>query len=349
MILLNIGVLALVAGGAWWLTACDKTAGGESKRTHYFFRTIRCIAIVWLAGVFLWFMEDRGGGYGGIALLLIIPPALALLLRSAIAEVFTQGFLRLLDPTLHDDRPFDPGKSRRYMDTIAHLIKNDRRDEAVKLCEELQRSGEVDVVTLENTLEFLGVKQERMQTPRPLAVAAELRAQGKFAEAERLLQPLLAKNPADTGAAMMLIRLYAQDLGQPGKAREVLGQLEKQPHVAASHVEFARRSIDDWSRQKPEKAEIATQPESVDELLAQGFFGSAIERLEEKIKAEPQDFELRLKLAEVHAVHCKNFQRAEKIISQMQAVANLSPSQLASAWAKLKEWSAAADNPHGMA
>jgi hypothetical protein len=56
-----------------------------------------------------------------------------------------------------------------------------------------------------------------------------------------------------------------------------------------------------------------------------------------------------LKLAEVHAVHCKNFQRAEKIISQMQAVANLSPSQLASARAKLKEWRAAADNPHGMA
>lgn len=338
IIVLNIGVLALVAGGAWWLTGIDKTPGGESKRG--FFRTIRCLAIVWLAGVFLWFMEDPNGGYGGVALLLIIPPSLALLLRSAIAEFFTQGFLRLIDPTLHDERPLDPGKSRRYMDTIAHLIKNGRRDDAIKLCNELKQSGEVDIVTLEHTLEFLGVKQERTQNPKPLTEAARLRAQGKFAEAEQRLKSLLAKNPSDADAAMMLMRLFAQDLRQPGRAHEVLRALEKQPHVSASHVEFARRSIDDWSKGKPEKMEVAAPPkaESVDELLAQKFFGTAIERLEEKIRTQPQDFDLRLKLAEVHAVHCKNFQRAEKIISQLEVT--FSPQQIASARAKLKEWRA---------
>jgi hypothetical protein len=56
---------------------------------------------------------------------------------------------------------------------------------------------------------------------------------------------------------------------------------------------------------------------------------------------QPQDFELRLKLAEVHAVHCKNFQRAEKIIFQLAAGSDFNPQQIESARAKLKEWRAA--------
>jgi tetratricopeptide (TPR) repeat protein len=340
MILLNIGVLALVAGGAWWLTGFDKTAGGESKRTHYASRTLRCVIILWLAGVFLWFIEQRGGELGGVVLLLIIPPSLALLLRSSLAELFTHGILRLIDPTLHDDRLPDPGKSRRYLDTIAHLIQNGRRDEAVKLCEELKQSGEVDLVTLETTLEFLGVKQERALVPKPLAEAGRLRSQGKFAEAEQLLKLLLASKPENLEAAMMLVRLYAQDLRQPGRAHEVLRQLEKQPRISAGHIEFARRSIDEWSRPRPGKTEpvVPSRAASVDELLAQGFFGTAIELLDEKIKAQPQDFELRLKLAEVHAVHCNNFQLAEKIIRQMAAGSNFTPQQIELAGAKFKEW-----------
>lgn len=338
IIFLNIGVLALVAGGAWWLTGFDKTAGGESKRTHYVFRTIRCAAILWLAGMFLWFIEDRNGGMGGAVLLLIIPPSLALLLCSSLSELFTHGFLRLIDPEFHDDREFDPGKSRRYQNTIAHLIKTGRRDEAIKLCEELKQAGEVDMVTLE----FLGVKQERAPIPKPLAEAGRLRLQGKFAEAEQLVKSLLAKNPADADAAMMLMRLYAQNLRRPDRAHEVLRTLENQPHVSASHIEFARRSIDEWSQAKPEKIEIAVLPESVDELLAQGFFGTAIETLEEKIKAQPLDFELRLKLAEVHAVHCKNIQRAEKIIRQMEAGSGFSLLQIQLARARLQGWREAA-------
>ncbi len=339
----NIGVLALVAGGAWWLTGIDKTTGGESKRNRHFTRALRCVAVLLLTAVFVWFVEQPGMGFAGIPFLIIIPVSIALILRSSVSELFTHGFLRLVDPTLHDNRPLDPGKSRRYQDAIARLIQNGQRDEAVKLCEELKQSGEVDLVTLENTLEFLGVPQTSAKPENPLTQAARLRAQGKFTETEQRLKSLLAINPADVGAAMMLMRLYAQNLRQPGKAHEILRQLEKQPHVSASHIEFARRSIDEWSRPKSEMAETAAQPkaESVDELLAQGFFGSAVERLEEQIKAQPQDFELHLKLAEVHAVNCKNFQRAEKIIRQIEMAANFSPEQTEVARAKLKEWRAA--------
>jgi thioredoxin-like negative regulator of GroEL len=348
MVFLNIGVLALVAGGSWWLTGIDKTAGGESKRGRHFTRALRCVAVLFLAAVFVWFVEQPGIGFAGIPFLIIIPVSIALILRSSLSELFTHGFLRLMDPALHDDRPLDLGKSRRYQDAIARLIQNGRREAAIKLCEELKQSGEVDLVTLENTLEFLGVPQNTKRE-NPLTEAARFRAQGQFAGAEQLLKSLLAKNPADVGAAMMLMRLYAQDWRQPGRAHEVLRALEKQPHVPASHLEFAHRSIDEWSRPEPATVETAAQPEikSVDDLLAQGFLGSAIERLEAQIKAQPQDFDLQLKLAEVYAVKCRNLPRAEKIIRQLEP--NFSPQQIESARAKLADWRSAAGNQSGPA
>ncbi len=337
MTFLNTAVLTLVAGGVWWLTGFDKTAGGESKQTHYFSRLIRCVAIVWLVGVGLWVVEGDTG-LGGIPLLMILPPSLALLLRSSLAEVFAHGFLRLVDPNLHDDRPLDFGQSQRYMDTIAHLIQNGRRDEAIKLCQELKTSGEVNLATLEMTLEFLGVKPERAQLPKPMAEADQLRAQGKFAEAEKLLNALLKKNPEDLAAAMMLVRLYAQELRRPSQAHEVLRRLEKQAHVAAGHIEFARRSIEEWSRPKPEKIVTTAPTESVDELLAQGFFGTAIERLEQQTAEQPQDFDAQLKLAEAFGRHSGNVHRAEKIVRQIEANPAFSPEQKQLANNQLAAW-----------
>jgi len=244
-------------------------------------------------------------------------------------------------PSLHDYRPLDPDQSRRCQDAIAQFIRDGKREEAVKLCEELKLTGEVDLVTLENTLEFLGVPQTAAKSENPLKQAARLRSEGKFIEAESSLKSLLAKNPADTAAAMLLMRLYSEDLRQPSRAHAVLQALAKQPHVPAAHLEYARRSIDDWSRTRPAKADPPAAPEvqSVDDLLAQGFVGSAVERLEEQAKQQPQDFALRLRLAEVFAVNCRNVPRAEKIIRQMES--QFSPEQIASARAKLAEWQSA--------
>jgi tetratricopeptide (TPR) repeat protein len=351
MILLNIGVLAGTALGTWWLTGIDKTVSGESKRDRHLTRAVRCVAVSFLAAVYVWFVEQPGMGFAGIPFLLIIPVSIALILRSSVSELFTHGFIRFLDPTLHDDREFDLNKARRYQDTIAHLIHNGHRDEAIKLCEELKQSGELDIVTLENTLEFLGVKQNRAHVSKPLAEVRQLRLEGKFAEAEQRLKVMLAENPNHLEAALLLVRLYAQDLRRPSQAHEVLHALEKQPHVSAAHVEFARRSVDEWSRPRPAQIATAAPPaaESIDELLAQGFFGSAIERLEEQVKAQPQDFEPRLKLAEVFAVNCKDLQRAEKIIRQLDTADGFSPQQIESARTKLAGWRSAANHRPGMA
>jgi tetratricopeptide (TPR) repeat protein len=343
MILLNIALLTGIALGAWWLTGRDKTFGGESKHSHHLTRAIRTVVVVFLSAALLWFAEAPDFGFGGIPILIILPMCMALVLRSSLSEVFAHGFLTMIDPALHDTREFDPKKARRYQDAIAHFIQNGRRDEAIKLCEELKISGEVDIVTLQNTLEFLGVKQDRGPAAKPLLEAGRLRAQKKFVEAEQLLKALLLTNPADEGAAIMLMRIYAEDLHQAERAQEILRALEKQPHVSPDHLEFARRSIGEWSRVKPPPIPASAMPpqaESVDEFLEQGSFGTAIEMLEQEIKARPGDFESQLKLAEVYAVHCKNIMRAEKIIRQMELAAKFSPQQIATAQAKIKEWHA---------
>jgi hypothetical protein len=337
MIFLNIGIVVVCALGVWWLTGLDKSFSGESKRDRHFTRALRCGAVVFLVAVFLWLVEGDLG-YGGIPLLLIIPVSIALLLRSSVSELFAGGFLRLVDPALHDGREFDLKRAQRHRDNIAWLIHHGQRDQAIKLCEELKMSGELDETTLASTLEFLGVKQERAKISNPLNEAAQLRAQGKFFESEQSLKALLAKKPADTGAALMLMRLYEQDLRQPDKANEVFCALEKQPRVSADHLQFARRSLVEWSQPKSKPPAEEAAPESPEEMLAKSFFGSAIELLEQKIKAQPGDFDLRLKLAEVHAVHCDNLPRAEKIVRQIETEKIFSAAQIASAEMKLKEW-----------
>lgn len=348
LILINLGILAVIAAGAWWVTGLDKSVSGESKRGHHLTRGLRTGVIVLLASIFLWFLEQPDLGYGGVPILIIIPLCMGLVLRSALSEMFAGGFLGLLDPTLHDHRQFDPHVAQRYQDTIARLIHTGRHDEAIKLCEELKKSGEVPLVTLENTLEFLGVKQSHPSAARPLLEASRMRAAGDYEGAERLLRSLLYQNPADEGAALMLIRVYAQDLREPELARKVLDEFAQQPRVSAGHVEFARRSLDEWLNPSPLTTEQPIDPpavesQSIDELLAQGSLGTAVERLLAQIREEPRNLRLRLRLAEVYAVNCENLVKAEKIIFQIIHSPGVSADITSYAQARLEEWRAKAN------
>jgi hypothetical protein len=80
------------------------------------------------------------------------------------------------------------------------------------------------------------------------------------------------------------------------------------------------------------------QIETIDELLAQRYFGTALEILEQKIREEPPDFDSWLKFAEVHAVYCGNLNRAEKIIREIETNSAFTPEQVQATRYKLKEW-----------
>ncbi len=255
--------------------------------------------------------------------------------RDCLSEFFVHGFNHLIDST--DDSEFDLNKRIRDLDAIANLIKHGHKEAAIQLCKELKDSGDASVLAMETMLEHLGVQKD-VQKPRPLTEASRLRRQGKFVEAETILKSLLLENPSNVDAALMLIRLYAQELRQPNKAMEVLRSLEQQPYVSPSHIDFAHRLIFERNQEKPKPEKVEAQPESIDELLAKRYLGTAVEMLEQKTGEQPQDFDLWLKFAEVHAVHCGDVHRAEKIVRQIAVNPLFTAEQIQLAKNKLKEW-----------
>lgn len=337
-LLTNFAVLAFATLASWWLSGYDSKLTGENDRTDYIRRAIRCGISLFLVELGFWnlwrYWRYNDSGSGIMYLFIMLP--LVAIWCGCLSEMVAHGFHWLIDPG--DHREFDPHASRRDLDSIASLIQQGRKAEAIGLCQRLKESGGVSVLALDTMLERLGVKPDNVKKTRPLAEADRLRSQGKLHEAESLLQSLLVENPSNVDAALLLMRLYAQDMRRGDQASEVLRALEKQPHVPAAPIEFARRSINEWSNPTPMKSVVKVQPESIDELVAHRYFGTAIELLEQKIKEQPQDFDSWLKLAETHGQHCGNVKRAEKIIQQIEANAAFRPEQIQLARTRLDEW-----------
>ncbi len=231
---------------------------------------------------------------------------------------------------------FEPNRDVRLLDQIAELIRQGKKEQAIQLCKKLKASGEVSPAVLDMTLAHLGEAQEPVRQVKPLAEAHRLKLAGKFRKAESILKSQLAKNPRDMDAAMPLMRLYARDLQRPDKAWKVLKSLEKQPHIAVAHLDFARQSIEEWSRPQVDLPVAAVPKGSVDELLEQGCVVTAMQMLEVQMDAEPDNFNLRLRLAELHVFYAGNVEAAERLIAQVDT--KLSPEQLRLAEAKLREW-----------
>ena len=334
MLFVNIILFVLASLALWWLSGFDPKATGENRKADLIRRTARCLGTVILLWIFFGSDAVRVG-YAFIPLILIIPPSLGLLWCGCLAELFARGFHRLVDHA--DNREYDPNQSARDLDRVASLLKSGRHEEAARLCEALKKSGDANVLVLETMLARAGIPQEGFKQSKPLAEAHRLRSEGKFDEAETLLKSLLAENPSNVDAALMLMRLYARDLRRSDKAAEVLRSLESQPHIPSAHLEYARRSINEWGQRKSAPA-AEVLPESVDELLAGGYLGTAIEILERKVKEQPGDLNLWLKLAEAHGLHSGNLQRAGKIVQQIESNRGFSAEQIQTAKARLKEW-----------
>jgi tetratricopeptide (TPR) repeat protein len=336
----HLAVWAFAGLAFWWLSGYDSKVTGGNKRQDFIRRAMRCGITLLLVGMLL----GLPGALQVMPMLFVIGGMLALIWAGCIAELFARWFHNLVDSA--DEQEIDPDKGLRDLDMIASLVNNGRREEAVQLSRRLRESGEVSVLVLETRLEHLGIKLESVPKPRPLTDAYHLRMQGRFQEAESILKRLLAEDPRNVDAAMMLMRIYAQDLHQPQKATEILEALEKQPHVSPAHVEFARRSIDEWSQGKPKPETVVAPPESIDEMLGQGYLGTVIEILEQKIEEQPRDLDLRLKLAEVYSQHCGDIQWAEKIVRQIETSPGFTPEQGQNARTKLGEWRKARPHRH---
>jgi tetratricopeptide (TPR) repeat protein len=324
----------VAAAALWWVSGFDPRVMGENKRADLIRRGIRCgLTLLLLAMLFSLPRSILAAPW-----LFLIVGMLTLVWAGCLTEMGARCFHHLIDP--EDRREFDPKQSDQNLDTVASLLKSGRHEEAAQLCERLKKSGDANILVLETMLARAGIRQEEFTAPRPLVEAHQLRSEGKFDEAETVLKSLLAENPSNLDAGLMLMRLYVQDLRRSDKAAEVLRSLESQPHIPSAHLEFARRSIHEWGRRKTKPADDVP-PESVDELLAAGHLGTAVETLEQKLAAQPDDFDLWLKLAEAHGLHSGNLHRAEKIVWKIESHSAFSPEQIALAKARLAEWRAA--------
>jgi tetratricopeptide (TPR) repeat protein len=330
-VILNIILLSVAAAIAWWLSGFDSRLTGENHKADLIRRGIRCGVTLVLLAIFF----SLPYSIVSAPPMFLIAGLLALAWAGCIAELGALWLHRLVDP--QDNGEFDPHQSARHLDMVASLLKSGRHEEAAQLCATLKESGDANILVLETLLARSGIQFENDRKPKPLTEAYNLRSQGKFDEAAALLNSLLAENPANVDAALMLMRLYAQDLRRSDKAAEILRALEKQPHIPPGHIDYAQRSIQDWGRKK-RAPKVVSLPESVDELIACGYLGTAIEVLERTVKEQPQDFDSWLKLAEAHGLHSGNIHRAEKMVQKIESSGGFSAEQIQTVKVKLKEW-----------
>jgi tetratricopeptide (TPR) repeat protein len=331
MMLVNIILVALTGLAIWWVSGFDPKVTDENKRAALIRRGIRCGLTVFLLAIL--FSLPRS--ILAAPWLFLVVGMLVLLWAGCLTELGAHLFHRLVDP--EDQREFDPNQNAHNLDMVASLLKSGQHEEAAQLCETLKQSGDANILVLETMLARSGIQFDSGRKLKPLTEAYRLRTEGKHGEAETILKSLLAENPSNMDAALLLIRLYVQDMRRSDRAAEVLRSLESQPHIPAAHIEYARRSINEWSQRKSTPT-ADVLPESVDELLACGYLGTAIETLEHKIKEQPKNFDLWLKLAEAHGQHSGNIHRAEKIVQKIASNATFSPEQIALAKARLAEW-----------
>jgi hypothetical protein len=330
--------ILLVTAMGWWLSGFDSRLTGEDHRADFTRRAIRTAISCLLAMLAVL--------VGGLAVPFFL--MIAVVWMSCVAELGARIFHRLVDPD--DDRKFDPQEIDRNLDRLGSLIKQGRINEALDLRKKLKDSSEGSHLALEATLHRL--YQETLDSADKSPLLADVRQlieHGEFESAESRLKQILASQPTNSAAMLLLMRMYAANLSRADKAQALLQPAQNQPQLHPAFAELARRSIEDWAAQGMRLAHVETQsapvaaqapePElSVDELLKTSQFSTAVERLEKSVAEGPRNFELWLKLAEVYAVYCADFHQAGKIIQKMERTALFSPDQIQQAKAKLREW-----------
>ena len=335
----RVVVILILMAGAWWLSGYDSHVTGQDKIADVIRRTLRC-------GItFVLLLLTTLNPYFAIFILVTI----AIIWAGCIAEFFSGQFHKVVDP--NDDREFDPRETERKLDLLAGLVKEGRVAEALDACKKLEESGEASALALEATFHHIyrGILDSIEKSPL-LREAVRHESRGEFEPAEAQLKQILATQPNNWAAMLLLMRVYVKGLSQPGKALAFLQPASNQPQLYPAFVEYAHRSINQWLDEAqnpqvgqqdavPEVQPPIVQPElSVDELLKTHQLATAVERLEREISEQPKNFDLRLKLAETYAVYCADPNRAGKIIQKMESTSAFTPEEIQLAKTKLREW-----------
>jgi tetratricopeptide (TPR) repeat protein len=336
----SVIVVAVLIAGAWWLSGYDSRVTGENKMEDFVRRVIRCAITALLV------LVATLNPYFAIFMFV----ALAILWASCVAEFFTHRIHNIVDP--HDDRKFDPKEVERELDKLGQLVRHGRNAEVLELCKKMEESGEASHLAIEATLHRAYKETVDSIDASPLlGDVRRLNEQGKFVAAESRLKQMLATQPANWAAMLLLMRIYVKDLAQPDKALAYLHPDDNQRHLPEAFRDYARRSIAQWADeaanhqgdgQRDAVAQVkagASEPEvSVDELLRSNQLATAVERLEKELSEQPKNFDRWLKLAEAYAVYCADLNRAGKIIQKMENTMAFTAEEIQRAKSQLRDW-----------
>ena len=91
-------------------------------------------------------------------------------------------------------------------------------------------------------------------------------------------------------------------------------------------------------REGQKAQERAVYSDAIGQAIAEHRYGTAIDLLEEKTKADPHNFELWLRYAETYAVHCNSLSTAEKILRKMKQSRAFTEEQMGQAHGELVKW-----------
>ena len=352
-LLLAFGVLVAFI---WWLSGYDSQVTGENPSADLRRRVARCAITLVLAGLAVG-ATVGGGRFGGFVCIAFIVP-LAIIWSGCASELLSGMFHRLIDSP--DHRELDPKELDRDLDRLAELSQQHRYGEAVQLCVKLKESAAGSSLGLEATLFRLYDEMFADGSTSPhLAEVQRLYEEGQCLLAESRLNQVLKREPGNLAAGILLMKLYARNLRNSSRAFALLHTLEEQRGVPPGFIDYARQRIGEWfdpdsARKKdtegiesilvrkrpvlpPEEEDSDPKDLSIDELLAAGHLGTAIERLETEIREHPQDFDLRLQLAEAHGLYCCNLSRANEIVARIQTDPAFSAAQVKKAQARLQE------------
>jgi tetratricopeptide (TPR) repeat protein len=354
-----ISIMACTALFTWWLSGYDTKVTGQNIHADAIRRGVRCGITLVLVG----FAADqfiKGGLVEAFLCTLFLLP-LAPFWVGCLTELFSRGFLGLVDSP--DDRVFDPKQTPRDLARLAELVRDGRNEDALELCRSLWERPDVSLAAIETILFQIyreKFKDERLVVSPRLAEVQSLRRQKRFSEAMDKLDALLKSEPQNVAALFLRMRICAQDLQQPTQALALLPTVAQCSSALPGFEIFMRQCIDEWSGVKPRKelnpepfeSLLAPKPSapateavientaSPDELLAAGYLGTAIELLENKTRAHPDDFESWLKLAEAHGYYSRSLITATKVVEKIERNPAFNEEQIQLAKAKLREWKA---------
>ena len=344
-------VLGAAALLAWWLSGYDSRVTGENRAADLTRRLIRCGVTLFLVSVAL---------AGMVFFCIPVAVVLAVYWAGCVSELFARGFHGLIDSV--DNRELDGKALTRQLDQLSALVQEERNEEAIQLCARLRDSAQGSALAIEAMLFRVYDRMfadERLRSTSSLANVFALLDQKRYAETEIRLNQLLVREPRNTAAYLVLIRLYARELQNENSAHALIERLAKRGWLPPAFVEYARHCLGGWlkpvtsgikanegvesllvERKTPEVPDPAVEePEStIADLLAAGRLGTAIELLETRVRHRPDDFEAWLMLAEAHGRYCCNLERARETVRRIEMNGAFNPQQIREAQAKLQEW-----------